>query len=67
MCLRVDMRRALDQLSKLERKAVLLISLGELTVREAAETLGIPRSNCHRIHRSTMRKLRRQLQPHREP
>jgi len=67
MCLRLDMRRALDQLNSLERRAVVLISLADLTVREAAEELSIPRNSCHRLHRAGVTKLERHLSVYRSP
>ncbi len=61
MCLRVDMRRALLRLNSLERQVVVLISLGDLSIREAARMVTMSRTGCHRLYGLALEKLRRHL------
>jgi RNA polymerase sigma factor (sigma-70 family) len=63
MCLRVDVQRALARLSERQRRVVVLIGVGDLSVRDAAEMMGIDRNACHRLYARTRRLLRNRLRP----
>jgi DNA-directed RNA polymerase specialized sigma24 family protein len=65
MCLRVDLGRALGQLTDKERQAVVLIGVFGLTVREAAAVIGTSRMGCHRAFSRAADQLREALRVHR--
>jgi DNA-directed RNA polymerase specialized sigma24 family protein len=64
MCLRVDVYRAIGRLNPRQRTIVLLVVVFDLTVREAAQVVGVSRSYCHCLLRRALARLRVLLRSH---
>jgi len=61
MCLRVDVQRALAELSEPQRRVMVLMAMEGLSVRDAAGMMGLERCTCHRLYRRTKMLLRHRL------
>ena len=61
ICLRLDLYRALGQLSLQERQIVILMAVFELSQEETAEALGMSRWSCCRLFEETVWVLRDSL------
>lgn len=61
MCLRVDVRKAIESLSSLDRQLICFLLVEGLTTRETAARLDVPLGSVTRLYRRALKRLQRRL------